>query len=71
MSIEREYGAVDFSQLSKVKDSLRTKLHDIRRQAPAGPDNKKLSLEDLDYVAAAGTPMSPQDKNPLGEKPKA
>ncbi len=71
MSIEREYGAVDFSRLSKVKDSLRDKLHHIRRQAPSGLNNKKLSLEDLDYVAAAGTPMPPQDKNPLGEKPKA
>lgn len=70
MSIEREYRDLDFSRFSKIKESLRTKLHDIRCQAPTHRDSRKLSLEDLDYVAAAGTPMPPRDRNSLTEKPE-
>ncbi len=70
MIIEREYKDLDFSRFSKIKESLRTKLHDVRCQAPAHKDRRKLSLEDLDYVAAAGTPMPPRDTNSLTDKPK-
>ena len=70
MSIEREYRDLDFSRFSKIKESLRTKLHDIRCQAPTHRDSRKLSLEDLDYVAAAGTPMPPRDRDSLTDKPK-
>ena len=69
MIIEREYKDLDFSRFSKIKESLRTKLHAARCQAPA--HGKRLSLEDLDYVAAAGAPMPPQDMNELTGKPKA
>lgn len=62
MNIERELQETDFSRFSKVKDSLKAHLHDIRQQ------KRELSWEELDDLAAAGgqnpPPMpSNQDKN--------
>ena len=68
MSIEREYAAVDFSRFSKVKESLRTKLHQARRDAaPSRLGRVKLDMEDLDYVAAAGTGTPPASRYPLDQ----
>ncbi len=50
-TIENKLGNVDFSQFSKVKDSLLFRLK-LRRRAI----NEEMSLEDLDLVAAAGNP---------------
>ena len=51
MTAEESLGRIDFSQLSKVKDSLLLKLK-LRRRAI----NEEMSLEELDEVAAAGNP---------------
>lgn len=47
---------IDFSRFSRVKESLRMRLN-LRRAA----DNEVMSMEEMDYVAAAGTPTP---KNP-------
>ena len=52
MTLEENLAGVDFSQFSKVKDSLLLRLK-LRRQAI----NEAMSLEELDEVAAAGTPI--------------
>ncbi len=49
MMIEERLGQVDFSQFSKIKDSLLLRLK-LRRRAI----NEEMSLEELDEVAAAG-----------------
>ena len=49
--IEERLGQVDFSQFSKVKDSLLFRLK-LRRRAI----NEEMSLEELNEVAAAGNP---------------
>ncbi|MBR1646716.1 MAG: hypothetical protein IJ685_08065 [Selenomonadaceae bacterium] len=49
MTVEERFENVDFSQFSRVKDSLLLKLK-LRRRAL----NEEMSLEELDYVAAAG-----------------
>ncbi len=49
MTVEERFGQVDFSQFSKVKDSLLLRLK-LRRRAI----NEEMSLEELDEVAAAG-----------------
>ena len=51
MMIEERLGQVDFSQFSKVKDSLLFRLKLCRRAI-----NEEMSLEELDEVAAAGNP---------------
>lgn len=43
--------AVDFSRFSRVKESLWLRLK-LRHRA----DNEEMGIEELDYVAAAGTP---------------
>lgn len=53
MTAEEKFAQTDFSKLSKVKDSLLLKLK-LRRRAI----NEEMSLEELDYVAAAGTPTN-------------
>lgn len=55
-TIENKLGNVDFSQFSKVKDSLLFRLK-LRRRAI----NEEISLEDLDQVAAAGNPNLKND----------
>ena len=65
MDIEREYNAVDFSRFSKVKESLRARLHQERQKAAPSPLGKiELGFEDLDYVAAAGTGTPPHLHDP-------
>ena len=49
--IEERLNQIDFSQFSKVKDSLLFRLK-LRRRAI----NEELSLEELEEVAAAGNP---------------
>ncbi len=49
MTVEERFGQVDFSQFSKVKDSLLLRLK-LRRRAI----NEEMSLEELNEVAAAG-----------------
>ena len=51
MTVEERFAQTDFSQFSKIKDSLLLRLK-LRRRAI----NEEMSLEDLDYVAAAGNP---------------
>jgi len=51
MTVENKLNNVDFSQFSKVKDSLLFRLK-LRRRAI----NEEMNLEDLDQVTAAGNP---------------
>lgn len=62
MTVESKLEAMDFSQFSKVKDSLLMRLK-LRRRAI----NEEMSLEELDMVAAAGNPnlKDASDKKPL------
>ena len=59
MTIEDRFAQTDFSQFSKIKDSLLLRLK-LRRRAI----NEELSLEELDEVAAAGNhnARQPEDK---------
>ena len=58
MTIDERFAQMDFSQFSKVKDSLLMRLK-LRRRAI----NEEMSLEELDMVAAAGNPNhKPDDK---------
>ncbi len=51
MTIDERFAQTDFSQLSKIKDSLLLRLK-LRRRAI----NEEMSLDELDMVAAAGNP---------------
>ncbi|MBQ3433659.1 MAG: hypothetical protein IJG24_01285 [Selenomonadaceae bacterium] len=51
MTLEERFAQTDFSQFSKIKDSLLMRLK-LRRRAI----NEEMSLEELDQVAAAGNP---------------
>ena len=51
MTIEEKFAQTDFSQHSKIKDTLLLRLK-LRRRAI----NSEMSLEELDEVVAAGTP---------------
>ena len=53
MTVEERLSKIDFSRFSKVKDSLLLQLK-LRRRAIIEEQNEEMSLEDLDYVAAAG-----------------
>lgn len=68
MTIEQELGGIDFSHLSKVKDSLLERINNRRAM-----DRMKISFirdseimndEELDEVAAAGNPNVKKDFNP-------
>ncbi len=60
MTIEDRFAQTDFSQFSKIKDSLLFRLK-LRRRAI----NEELSLEELDAVAAAGNPnLRKPDREP-------
>ena len=59
MNIERELQTTDFSRFSKVKDSLKAKLDDMRAQT------RELSWDELDNLAAAGGQNPPQPHNPI------
>lgn len=56
MTLESRFAQMDFSQFSKVKDSLLLRLK-LRRRAI----NEEMSLEELDEVAAAGTPSNHEE----------
>ena len=51
MNLEETLMDIDFSRFSKVQESLLQKINERRAR-----DNEMLDLEELDYVAAAGTP---------------
>ena len=58
MTLEKRFEQMDFSQLSKVKDSLLLRLK-LRRRAI----NEEMSLDELDMVSAAGNSnYKPDDK---------
>ena len=57
MSIQSDYKNIDFSRFSKVKDTLLHRLHQERRTSSG---KVELRMDDLDYVAAAGTNTPPQ-----------
>ena len=59
MNIERELQTTDFSRFSKIKDSLKTKLYDMRTQ------KRELSWDELDNLAAAGGQNPPQPTKPI------
>ncbi len=61
MSIQSDYKNIDFSRFSQVKDTLLHRLHQERRNISC---KVELDLEDLDYVAAAGTGTPPQSHAP-------
>ena len=59
MTIDERFAQTDFSQFSRVKDSLLMRLK-IRRRAI---NEERMSLDELDMVAAAGTlPAKPEIK---------
>lgn len=62
MLIEDRFVQTDFSQMSRVKDSLFMRLK-LRRRAI---NEETMSLAELDQVAAAGSPYVKHDpkKNP-------
>ena len=53
MTVEERLSNVDFSQFSQIKESLLFQLK-LRRRVIIEEQNEEMSLEDLDYVAAAG-----------------
>ena len=60
MTIDERFEQTDFSQFSKIKDSLLMRLK-LRRRAMI----EEMSLEDLDEVVAAGNPHhKPENKYP-------
>ena len=60
MTIDERFEQTDFSQFSKIKDSLLMRLK-LRRRAMI----EEMSLEDLDEVVAAGNPnLRPDNKYP-------
>lgn len=59
MTTAERFEKIDFSPMSRVKDSLLMRLQ-LRRRAI----NEEMSMAELDYVAAAGNPnVAPFDKN--------
>ena len=54
MTIEDRFAKTDFSQFSKIKDSLLLRLKLRRRVINEEKSNEEMSLEELDEVAAAG-----------------
>ena len=65
--LEKNLRAFDFSQFSKVKDSLLDELlqrHRMKNFKSLSQQLKEemLSDEELDYVAAAGNPFVDKDK---------
>lgn len=68
MSLEQEYKDIDFPQFSKIKEDLRQRLHQVRRQkmtaAPIGVIGgfkQELDWEQMDYMVAAGNHMAKSD----------
>jgi len=59
MTVEERLSNVDFSQFSQIKDSLLFQLK-LRRRVIIEEQNEEMSLEELDYVAAAGKTFGPK-----------
>ncbi|MBE8949246.1 MAG: hypothetical protein SR3Q1_01400 [Quinella sp. 3Q1] len=58
MTLEERFAQMDFSQFSKIKDSLLLKLK-LRRRAI----NEEMTFDELDEVVAAGNPnIKPDEK---------
>lgn len=66
MTTEERLEGIDFSQFSKIKDSLLLRLKLRRRVINEEKSNEEMSLEELDSVAAAGNP----DRRIFDEKKK-
>lgn len=66
MTIEERFQQTDFSQFSKIKDSLLMRLK-LRRRTLNENLNEELSMEELDEVSAAGNLYTSRkdNKNPL------
>lgn len=65
MTLEQEYKNIDFPQFSKIKEDLRQRLHQVRRQkmapGPIGLTNglkQELDWEQMDYMVAAGNNLA-------------
>lgn len=68
MNLEQEYKAIDFSRFSMVKETLRAKLHEERKQAARFTGVKhELSFDELDYAVAAGNPNAMRAPSSDGE----
>lgn len=67
-TLEEQLTDVDFSRFSKIKDSLLLKLK-LRREAILEEQNEEMSLEELDYVAAAGKYIPPDRTNDFINEP--
>ena len=68
MSLAQEYKNIDFPQFSKVKEDLRQRLHQVRRQKMApgpisaiGGFKQELNWEQMDYMVAAGSNLAKSD----------
>ena len=69
MILEQEYKNIDFTQFSKVKEDLRQRLHQVRRQemAPVTVSlinsgfKQELDWQQMDYVIAAGNHPAKND----------
>lgn len=68
MTLEQEYKNIDFPQFSKVKEDLRQRLHQVRRQKQnpriIGVFNggkQELDWEQMDYMVAAGDNLAKSD----------
>ena len=57
MKLEERFEQTDFTQFSKIKDSLLLRLK-LRRRVI----NKAMTLDELDEVAAAGTPTNHDER---------
>ena len=68
MTIEQELGGIDFSGLSKVRDSLLARINNRRAMERMKNDfmrnSEIMSDEELDEVAAAGNPAQFKKKHP-------
>ena len=60
MTIEENLMGIDFSKFSKVQDSLLQRINNRRRM-----EREMMSDEELDEVAAAGTPDLKNIKPPF------
>lgn len=68
MTLEQEYKNIDFPQFSKVKEDLRQRLHQVRRQKQnpriigvVNGGKQELDWEQMDYMVAAGDNLAKSD----------
>ena len=74
MTIEQELGGIDFSHLSKVRESLLERINNRRAMDRMQNDfmrnNEIMSDEELDEVAAAGNLNAKKFEKPQVQSPK-